>query len=166
MELLLNSLEKIIHTKLPISEFFSKGPIYRVFQIPAPLSRSQVAEPWIKSMIVYIWSTSYLKLMCQGRITTIHFCGFYGVCWKRPNVEEFATFFTDWDIKWEPITMAIKESPFWKGRFNPLGPGMGGRFLKYPVYQEKNSIPKFSRFLSRVEIKTSWLYTFYPGQNR
>ena len=59
--------------------------IYRVFQNPAPPSRAQVAEPRVKSMVVG-WSKSNLKLICQGRITTIHFCGFYRVCSKRPNV--------------------------------------------------------------------------------
>ena len=42
---------------------------------PCPPSRAQVAEPWVKSTI-FGWNTSNLKLICQGRITTIHLCGF------------------------------------------------------------------------------------------
>ena len=34
--------------------------LYRVFQNAAPPSRAQVAQPWVKSMIVQ-WSTSDLK---------------------------------------------------------------------------------------------------------
>ena len=43
--------------------------IYRVFQNPAPPSRAQVAEPWVKSMIVG-WSTSNLKLKKSAMVWT------------------------------------------------------------------------------------------------
>ena len=54
------------------------GPLYRVFQNAAPPSRAQVAQPWVKSMIVQ-WSKSDLKLICQASRNENHFSVFYRV---------------------------------------------------------------------------------------